>query len=76
MAEARHKITNKKVAVKVINAENMKQYGQLILEEARVYLQLKHKNIVKCYEVFKQTSSEDSLRMVMELMDMDMLQVL
>ena len=44
---AKHRITKKKVAVKIIDDSTMKKHGMIIREEVKLHMRLKHKNIVK-----------------------------
>ena len=46
------------------------------MEEAELLMELKHPNIVKCYDVFKPTTSDPDAYIVMELMDLSLDDVL
>lgn len=55
---------------------NMKKYGKMVLEEIKIHMKLKHKNIVKIHDVFEPTASDPYMYIVLELMEMNLEEVL
>ena len=69
MIKARHRMTEIDVAVKMFLRPKLGKETANILTEADTMKKLKHKNIVRCYNVFEPTVSDPNAFIVMELMD-------
>ena len=74
--KARNRMTGKIVAVKMFLKPKPGKETAKILAEAHLMRKLKHKYIVRCYEVFEPTVSDPNAYIVMGLMNSDLYEVL
>ena len=69
ISKARCRLSGRFVAVKKFLNKSTKIEIENALKEGYLLQKLKHRNIVKCLEVFKPTQYDSQVYIVMELMD-------